>query len=304
MPTYVPYFFVILQNKNKHISIIIFSMKYINAIIQSFELKEFEKDILINDLGKIGFESFETKPKEIHAYCQDTLFDESRLITVLKTFKPRLSLAYSIENVPDVNWNETWERTENHAIEINNDIVVYPTNETISKKYKYEILINPQQSFGTGHHETTRMMLENMLQFDFKNKQILDMGCGTGILSILASKLGANKVYSIDYDNWSCNNTSANSKLNNIDNLNIMNGSVELIDDIKFDVILANINRNILLDHLPVYAQNLLPNGLLLMSGFYIEDIPILKEAAEKHGLTFYGQHELNNWAMIILGNK
>ena len=207
---------------------------------------------------------------------------------------------YTIKEAEDKNWNEEWEKNFFQPIVIGDRCCIHSTFHKDTPKTEYEILINPQMAFGTGHHETTSSIISEMLEADLKGKSVLDMGCGTSILAILASMRGANPVTAIDIDDWCVNNSKDNIALNHIHNITVELGDANLLKGRKaFDVIIANINRNILLADLPHYAACMHPGSEIFMSGFYIQDIPFIREKAESLGMEFVHHREKNNWAAV-----
>ena len=213
---------------------------------------------------------------------------------------PDTRIEYTIKEAEDKNWNEEWEKNFFQPIVIGDRCCIHSTFHKDTPKTEYEILINPQMAFGTGHHETTSSIISELLEADLKGKSVLDMGCGTSILAILASMRGANPVTAIDIDDWCVNNSKDNIALNHIHNITVELGDANLLKGRKaFDVIIANINRNILLADLPHYAACMHPGSEIFMSGFYIQDIPFIREKAESLGMEFVHHREKNNWAAV-----
>ena len=270
----------------------------VNFIIEPFE--EYISDVLASELGEIGFDSFVPSEVGMDAYILQSKFDESELKNLLSDFPFEASIDYKITPIKSKNWNEEWEKHYFEPIVIGNDCVIHSSFHKDVPKAKYDIVIDPKMAFGTGHHQTTALMMEFMLEEDFSNKLVLDMGCGTGILAILASKLGAKETLAIDYDEICFDSTIENSELNSTPNIKALLGSKEVIPDLKFDIILANINRNILLDQLDRYAEVASPGGLLFLSGFYENpDLDILKQKCESIGFHYLQHKELNNWVAV-----
>ena len=251
--------------------------------------------------AEIGFESFVPCEGGTQAYIQKALFDEEALKNVLADFPiPDTDITYTLAEPEDKDWNEEWEKNYFQPIVIGDRCVIHSTFHTDYPKTEYDIVINPQMAFGTGHHETTSSIIAELLDADLKGKSVLDMGCGTSILAILASMRGANPVTAIDIDDWCVNNSRDNIALNHIDNITVELGDASLLKDHKpFDVIIANINRNILLADMPAYAACMHTGSELYMSGFYVEDIPAIREKAESLGMEFVHHREKNRWVAV-----
>lgn len=254
------------------------------------------REMLIHELAEQGFESFAETIDGLNAYIVARDFDESLLKAI--TFQNDLSLGeirYSWEKIKDKNWNEEWEKNFQPVLIGEKCYIRSPFHEH-KPEIPYEIIIEPKMSFGTGHHETTSLMIEQMLSLDFKNREVLDMGCGTGVLGIMASMLGAHHITGIDIDDWAYQNAIENCSVNSIKNITVFMGDVSLLNEKKFDIILANINRNILLNDIASYSKSLVPGGTLLLSGIYAFDLKIIKNEAETNGLVYQCKLERNNW--------
>lgn len=273
-------------------------MDYKKVTFRLQDSEDFVTDLLAAALGDCGFDSFEETTQGIIAYCPAPLFDEIALKTAIDELPLKIDFTYRVEHMADQNWNETWEQNSFVPIEIDNRCVIHSSEKPVSKPFQYDILINPKQAFGTGNHETTRMMLEFLLEYDLKNKNVLDMGCGTGVLSILTSLRGAKQVESIDIDRWAQENTEENCRLNSRTNITVKLGDATLLSDQQFDIILANINRNILLNDMNKYVNVLAPNGKLVMSGFYKTDFSLIQQKAESLGLKTVSMTETNEWVL------
>jgi len=208
------------------------------------------------------------------------------------------NLNYTFEEIAEQNWNKLWESNFDPVVIDSRCVVRAPFHREFPK-VQYQITIEPKMSFGTGHHFTTRLMLEKILETDIKGKNVLDMGCGTGVLAILASLCGAETITALDNDKWAFENTFENIQKNNKQNIQVILGGKESIPDTRYDIILANINRNILLDQLTEYSQKITFNGLLIISGILKEDIEILKESAQKYGFKSESDKILCNWVML-----
>jgi len=251
-------------------------------------------DILIAQLGEIGFESFVENEKGMLAYIQKTAWKESMINKVDILKNDAFTIEYVIKEIEQENWNATWE--ENFKpIQVGDACVVRaPFHD--APKVDYDIVIEPKMSFGTGHHETTFMMLTHILQNNFTGKSVLDMGSGTGVLAILAAMKNAAPVEAIDIDHWCFLNAKENVERNGFPNIKVLEGDASLLEGKKFDVIIANINRNILLTDIPTYAECLNAEGSLYLSGFYQEDLNMITEKCEENSLKFEKNLEKNNW--------
>jgi len=271
-------------------------MNYIEVKIQITPCSEVSTDLLSAFLGEIGFDSFVSFEEGLFAYIPSSLFDEDRMKRSFALVPVDCAIDYSVIEIPDRNWNEEWEKNYFTPIVIGNECVVHSSFHTDIPEVKYDILIDPKMSFGTGHHETTSTMMEMMLKTSFENKVVLDMGCGTAILSILASMRGAKSVTGVDIDEWAYENALENIQLNHISNIDILLGGSEQIAGKKYDIILANINRNVLLKNMKIYSACMNENSELYMSGFYKEDIPVISEEANRCGLVLETYTEKNRW--------
>lgn len=250
------------------------------------------RDIFIALLSQAGFEGFVETPEGFLAYTNKDLPPEQILESL------NLDFHYSTKIVPEQNWNQTWEQQIKPLII--NDKIYIKTSFHPQKKYPYVITIDPKMSFGTGHHETTYLMINIMLTMDFNNKSVIDMGAGTGVLAILAKMLGANALYAIDYDKWAYENMLENFDKNQTRNIKAIHGDAGSLKNLpEVDIFLANINRNILLNDLPAYVKNIKTGGHLVLSGFYWQDVPLLKAAANQNGMMFESQMTKNNWTAL-----
>ncbi len=243
-------------------------------------------DIFISALADEGYDSFEETPNGFKAFVQKDLFKEEVVSSLKEQYQNEVELTYSVEDLPDVNWNANWESSFS-PIEVGDWCVVKAPFHNITKKFKYEIIIEPKMSFGTGHHQTTFLMMQEMKDIDWQNKRVLDMGSGTGILAILAEKMGARDIVAIDIDEWAYENCVENLEKNNCTHIEVLKGDVTSIDNKGFDIILANINRNILLADMEEYVKSLSTNGLLIISGFLLQDVEVLKDKITSLGLVF-----------------
>lgn len=275
-------------------------MEYIEVefIIQP---KQPATDILITSLCDIGFDSFVETEQGTCAYIPENLFSENKILENALFKNPAFKISYSCRNIPSQNWNIEWEKNF-EPVKVSKQCLIRAPFHEPSKDITYEIIIEPKMSFGTGHHETTTLMAQTMLSMDFsgiKDKNVLDMGCGTGVLAILAAKMGAKKVTAIDNDQWAYTNTCENIQINDCNEIQVTMGNAELLKGLKFNTILANINKNILLNDLPVYYQSLEKDGNLLMSGFFTTDTPEIKAKSEFLGLKFRKETIKNNWSIL-----
>jgi ribosomal protein L11 methyltransferase len=220
----------------------------------------------------------------------------------LETFPlPATKIDYTVKEMEDKDWNEEWEKNYFKPIKIGDKCIIRASFHEAEPGFQYEIIIDPKMAFGTGNHETTYLMIEQIFNLDLKGKKLLDMGCGTAVLAILAKLRGASEVVGIDIDQWAYDNALENTKLNHTEDIKIGLGGAEKIKEYgDFDVILANINRNIILADIPTYARSLRPGGTLLMSGFYKEDLPLIEDACVKNGISLEGFAEKNKWTVAI----
>lgn len=271
-------------------------MDYNKITINITPFQEWLRDILSAQLGEIGFESFVETRTGFEAFIPVKSFNNENLNFVLNEFQEDFTFSVSKEIIESQNWNEVWEKNYFKPLVISNKCVIRAPFHTDYPKAKYEIIIEPNMAFGTGNHETTSLVIEYILENNFDRKLVLDMGCGTGILGILASMKGAKNITAIDIDEWSYNGTKENAALNNIRNINVKLGDAGLLGDENYDVIFANIHKNILLNDMQAYIDNLKSNGILIMSGFYTEDIQDIKTKAESLGLIDAGFKTKNNW--------
>lgn len=271
-------------------------MEYIKLNCTLKPDNEINREILIAQLGGIGFESFTETDEVVEAFIPSKQFSKDLLSDdSLIKYQP-FTFNYSVEIIPDENWNEVWEKNYFKPLLIENQCLIRAPFHTDYPKAKYEIIIEPKMAFGTGNHETTYLMVSEILKLDLNGKNVLDMGCGTGILGILASMAGATAITCIDIDESAYINTIENARYNNIFNLEVKLGGAELLKDVKYDFILANIHRNILVNDLPFYYGVMDKGSVLIMSGFYVEDLPIIQQKADELGLKFCDYSERNNW--------
>ena len=267
----------------------------------TFSPKEPISEILIAELGNVGFESFVETENGVTAYIQKTDWSAEILADVFVLNSDEFSIEYNQNEVPQTNWNAEWEKNF-EPIQVD-DLVSIRAPFHENPNLKYDIVIEPKMSFGTGHHETTHMMVQHLLQLDLENKKVLDMGCGTGILAIFAEMKGAKPLDAIDIDNWCYENSIENVTRNNCENISVYEGDATLLVDKKYDVIIANINRNILLMDMKVYTNCLEEGGILLLSGFYEQDMPVIDAEVSKYGLKLEKFIQRNNWVALKYNN-
>jgi ribosomal protein L11 methyltransferase len=259
--------------------------------------KEPATEILVAELGAVGFESFVENENGVIAYIQQTDWNEHILEDIYVLNSDEFTITFEKEVIEQTNWNSEWEKNFN-PIQVDGLVSIRaPFHE--NPNLKYDIVIEPKMSFGTGHHETTHMMVQHLLELNLNNKKVLDMGCGTGILAIFAEMRGAKPIDAIDIDNWCYQNSVENVDRNNCSNIAVYEGDASLLINKKYDVIIANINRNILLNDMQTYMNCLNENGTLLLSGFYQEDIPIIDAEVSKYNLKIDKIIERNNWVAL-----
>ncbi len=255
-------------------------------------------EILIAELGYAGFESFVENEDGVIAYIQKEDFRDDILNNILILKSDEFKIEYKKEEIAQVNWNSEWEKNFKPIL-IDDKVYIRAPFHNKLPNIEYDIVIEPKMSFGTGHHQTTHMMVKHLLNLDLKNKTVLDMGCGTGILAILAEMRGAKKLDAIDIDNWCYLNSIENVERNNCNSISVYEGDSSLLINKKYDVIIANINRNILLNDIKTYANCLNDKGVLLLSGFYQEDIPIIDAEVSQYNLKLDIIEEMKNWVAL-----
>jgi len=259
--------------------------------------KEPATEILIAELGEVGFESFVENENGVEAFIQKTDWNSHVLDDIYVLNSKEFEISYEMQEIEQTNWNIEWEKNFN-SIQVDGLVSIRaPFHE--NPNLKYDIVIEPKMSFGTGHHETTHMMVQHLLALDVAGKKVLDMGCGTGILAIFAEMKGAKPIDAIDIDNWCYQNSLENMERNNCKYIAVFEGDASLLKNKKYEVIIANINRNILLNDMHIYADCLNKKGVILLSGFYKEDIPVIDAEVSKYGLKLDKQIERNNWVAL-----
>ncbi len=252
-------------------------------------------DVLIALLGEMEFESFVQTEEGFDAFIQDQFLGTLQLD---KLDIHDIHFSYTVEKMEDKNWNEEWESNFN-PVYVEDWCCIRAPFHPLEREVKKDIIIQPQMSFGTGHHETTWLMCSAISALNLHGKRVLDMGCGTGVLAILMEKCGAAYIDAIDIDSWSVENAKENAAHNHCQNIHIQQGDSQLLAPKHYDVIVANINRNVLLKDMVVYAQSLKPSGILLLSGFFESDIPSLKDEAEQQSMSFIHQVVKNDWILL-----
>lgn len=251
-------------------------------------------DILVAELFEVGFDSFQEFDDGFDGSCEKEAFNQRSLESILANYE---GTSYIIKEEEKINWNKEWENNYDPII-VEDNCLVRATFHEIKEHYEYEIIVNPKMSFGTGHHATTYQILAHQMNLDHGNKKVLDVGSGTGILAIMAAKRGAHKIIATDIDDWCIQNSLENFSLNSIDKIQMIKGQIDLVDDDNFDIIIANINKNVLLDQMDKYAIRLASKGNLILSGFYSSDMKDLDEKAVSLGLIKGPETVRDNWSM------
>ncbi len=276
-------------------------MKYFELDFKITPFSTDAADLLMTLVGEAGLESFVETEDGFKGYAQERLFHQEVLDEMVETF-PFIDhqVSYTIVEAEDKNWNEQWEKEGFKPVVIA-DRVLVTNQQDAASSYDYKIIIDPHQAFGTGGHQTTGMIIERLLHMDMAGLDVLDAGCGTGILSIFALMRGAKHVFAYDIDNWSVRNTLENVALNSVAPIDVVEGDASVLTEgLSYDVVLANINRNILLADMPAFRSVMHKGSRLVLSGFYVEDIESLKAKATELGLTFVNQTERENWASLM----
>lgn len=273
-------------------------MKYIEVSFTVTPQSETACDIIAALTAELGFESFVPSTEGTVGYVPANLYNEEAVAAILTDFPmPDTTVTFVSREMEDKNWNEEWEKNFFEPIVVDNRCVIHSTFHKDYPEALYDIIINPQMAFGTGHHQTTRLIISYLLDIDLTDKTVLDMGCGTSILAILASMRGAKTLTAIDIDEWCVNNSIDNLALNNINNIKVFQGDASsLATEGPFDVIIANINRNILLADMQYYVARMNEGAEIYFSGFYESDLPMIKDEAERLGLTFLSHRVEKEW--------
>jgi ribosomal protein L11 methyltransferase len=258
------------------------------------------RDVLASLLADIGFESFMETNKGLEAFVSEKIYSEKMIFQSIEKFPlPDVQIQYEVEFIKNRDWNEEWEKNFFQPVIIDGQVIIHSSFHSDIPALPYDIVIDPKMAFGTGHHATTSLMVSYLLELDLQHRSFLDMGCGTAVLAILASKRGADPVAAIDNDEWAYENSQENIRLNNTPSIRVMHGDANLLGKEKYDIIFANINRNILLNDIPVYAQSMCFGASLFMSGFYKEDKEAIVEKCKKYGLNFVSFKEKDKWMAI-----
>ena len=293
-------------------------MKYFEVTCEIRPFSQDAADVLSAMLAEIGFESFSVGEDALLAYIQQSVWNEAEMQQVVRGFcLPGVSIRYAVAEAPDEDWNQVWEEEGFQPVVVSEDIVVHDVKHSDVPPAAYDILITPRLAFGTGSHATTRLILRLLAQLDLEGKHVIDAGTGTGILAIMAVKRGAASVFAYDIDEWSVENTKDNLLLNHLPTKDLKDlkdfkdlkvpcvvvacGDSSLLEGCeKADLLIANINRNILLQDLPRFAASLKPKGRMILSGFYLSDVPVLTEATVQHGFSLLQTESEGEWAMLL----
>ena len=274
-------------------------MDYIELEIELDPLQPYG-DILVAQLNEINFETFTFDKNFLKCYVQLDSFNKDQCLDIISSVSSQVKLQYFFKVIKQENWNAKWEKSF-EPVQINSQCVIRADFHTSNSDIKHEIIITPKMSFGTGHHETTFLVINELFNINLKCMKVLDMGSGTGVLAIICSKLGADTVLGIDIDEWAYKNSIENSMLNNVENIEFVLGDVDKIGNKKFDVVIANINRNIILRDLHLYFKKLIKGGKLIISGFLEEDLKLVLNTAKNIGFQLINKKNKNKWLMFHL---
>ena len=278
-------------------------MKYFEVVCKIQPFSETAADIFSASLSEIGFEAFTVEEDGVTAYIQQSEWSQEKMQEAIDNFfLPDVAISYTCTEAPDEDWNQVWEEEGFQPVLVSDEVVVHDVKHTDVPQVRYDILISPRLAFGTGSHQTTRLILRTLTHLDLQGKRVIDAGTGTGILAIMSVKRGAEQVFAYDIDEWSVENTKDNLLLNHIYNkVEIEVGDSSLLEgQSQADLLIANINRNILLADLPRFAASLKSKGQMILSGFYMEDIPCLEQAASQLGLSLVQTESEDEWAMLL----
>lgn len=274
-------------------------VSYLRVSMNIHPSTEENLDIVAAFLSELPIESLSFN-QGLEAYIQADQFDPVRLQEIIDGLPEAISATWACEPIKQQNWNEEWEKNYYQPIEISGKLYVRSSFHDPNPEMEHEIIIDPKMSFGTGHHQTTTLMCQQILNLDMKGKRVLDMGTGTGILGILCSKLGASSVLGVEIDDWVCDNARENIQVNGVTNMEVKHGDADLLAEYSsFDLILANIHREVIIRDLPLYVQVLSPQGTMLLSGFYMDDIPRIKTRLEELGQFQIDHQELDDWVVL-----
>lgn len=272
-------------------------MKYIELQCRIFPAEP-ASDILVAQLAEIGFESFEETDTGLVAYIPEKNFNYDDVLNLEVINSGLFDIETEYQVLEEKNWNALWE-SQYDPVLIDNSIFVRAPFHKPHPQAKYDIIIEPKMSFGTAHHETTALVLKLMLKSNLSGKTVLDMGCGTGILTIMAAKKGATALTAIDNDQWAIDNTPKNLNHNNVEGVEVINGDASSIPEKTFDLIVANINRNVIINDMPVYLKHLKKEGTLIVSGFYEFETPLIRDIVEKYDRTIEEEISENQWTAL-----
>lgn len=272
------------------------------------ELMQPARELLSAAACEAGFEAFEDTDDGLLGYVQRPMYDKDALDAAIADYMPEgAAVSYAVEEVPDQNWNQGWEDEGFEPIGVSDNLVIYDAKHTDREMFAGDdgvmrIFIEARNAFGTGTHQTTRMILRRLLAMDVQGKSVLDCGCGTGILGITASRLGANPVLGYDIDEWSADNAQHNAALNGVENMSVMLGDASVLNNVAecFDVVIANINRNILIADMSAFRAHMKQGAQLILSGFYEADVPMIEAAAKEHGLSLCDVVTDEEWACAL----
>lgn len=272
------------------------------------ELMQPARELLSAAACEAGFEAFEDTDDGLLGYVQRPMYDKETLDAAIADYMPEgAAVSYAVEEVPDQNWNQGWEDEGFEPIGVSDNLVIYDAKHTDREMFAGDdgvmrIFIEARNAFGTGTHQTTRMILRRLLAMDVQGKSVLDCGCGTGILGITASRLGANPVLGYDIDEWSADNAQHNAALNGVENMSVMLGDASVLDNVedRFDIVIANINRNILIADMPAFRAHMKQGAQLILSGFYEADVPMIEAVAKEHGLSLCDVVTDEEWACAL----
>ena len=272
------------------------------------ELMQPARELLSAAACEAGFEAFEDTDDGLLGYIQRPMYDKEALDAAIADYMPEgAAVSYAVEKVPDQNWNQGWEDEGFEPIGVSDNLVIYDAKHTDREMFAGDdgvmrIFIEARNAFGTGTHQTTRMILRRLLAMDVQGKSVLDCGCGTGILGITASRLGADPVLGYDIDEWSADNAQHNAALNGVENMSVMLGDASVLNNVAecFDVVIANINRNILIADMPAFRAHMKQGAQLILCGFYEADVPMIEAAAKEHGLSLCDVVTDEEWACAL----